>query len=240
MSESRLYRNAIKLDEQLKRDRRSSQLLSDDRMRKVAESAAKIGKPRNARNPLTVRDWAKSMQEIYSPKNPLLAIYGDANEETGIFEHTYYSNEVGEALNRLTQIDTGKKFLTDEQIVDLDTVVSGITRLYRDYDTVYFQGKRQNLTETAQRGVDNMQWIADERAKKGQRLKIIDKFKRWTDAYLYEIASPMAVIHDMERHDPNGVLSAAFEEVVYGQIGAQTMFANLMDPFETFYKENKG
>lgn len=240
MSESRLYRNAIKLDEQLKRDRRSSQLLSDDRMRKVAESAAKIGKPRNARNPLTVRDWAKSMQEIYSPKNPLLAIYGDANEETGIFEHTYYSNEVGEALNRLTQIDTGKKFLTDEQIVDLDTVVSGITRLYRDYDTVYFQGKRQSLTETAQRGVDNMQWIANERAKKGKRLGIVDKIRRWTDAYLYEIASPMAVIHDMERHDPNGVLSAAFEEVVYGQIGAQTMFANLMDPFETFYKENKG
>lgn len=240
MSESRLYRNAIKLDEQLKRDRRSSQLLSDDRMRKVAESAAKIGKPRNARNPLTVRDWAKSMQEIYSPKNPLLAVYGEINTETGAYDHTYYSNEVGEALNRLTQIDTGKKFLTDEQIVDLDTVVSGITRLYRDYDTVYFQGKRQSLTETAQRGVDNMQWIADERAKKGQRLKIIDKFKRWTDAYLYEIASPMAVIHDMERHDPNGVLSAAFEEVVYGQIGAQTMFANLMDPFETFYKENKG
>lgn len=240
MSESRLYRNAIKLDEQLKRDRRSSQLLSDDRMRKVAESAAKIGKPRNARNPLTVRDWAKSMQEIYSPKNPLLAVYGEINTETGAYDHTYYSNEVGEALNRLTQIDTGKKFLTDEQIVDLDTVVSGITRLYRDYDTVYFQGKRQSLTETAQRGVDNMQWIADERAKKGKRLGIIDKFKRWTDAYLYQIASPMAVIHDMERHDPNGVLSAAFEEVVYGQIGAQTMFANLMDPFETFYKENKG
>lgn len=240
MSESRLYRNAIKLDEQLKRDRRSSQLLSDDRMRKVAESAAKIGKPRNARNPLTVREWAKSMQEIYSPKNPLLAVYGEINTETGVYDHTYYSNEVGEALNRLTQIDTGKKFLTDEQIVDLDTVVSGITRLYRDYDTVYFQGKRQSLTETAQRGVDNMQWIADERAKKGKRLKIIDKFKRWTDAYLYEIASPMAVIHDMERHDPNGVLSAAFEEIVYGQIGAQTMFANLMDPFETFYKENKG
>ncbi len=240
MSESRLYRNAIKLDEQLKRNRRSSQLLSDDRMRKVAESAAKIGKPRNARNPLTVRDWAKSMQEIYSPKNPLLAIYGEADEKTGIFEHTYYSDEVGEALNRLTQIDTGKKFLTDEQIVDLDTVVSGITRLYRDYDTVYFQGKRQNLTETAQRGVDNMQWIADERAKKGKRLGIVDKIRRWTDAYLYEIASPMAVIHDMERHDPNGVLSAAFEEVVYGQIGAQTMFANLMDPFEAFYKENKG
>ena len=249
MSESRLYRNAIKLDEQLKRDRRSSQLLSDERMRKVAESAAKIGKPRNARNPLTVRDWAKSMQEIYSPKNPLLAIYGEADEETGKFEHTYYSNEVGEALNRLANIDTevyrnGKKvqvkYLTDEQIVDLDTVISGITRLYRDYDTVYFQGKRQSLTETAQRGVDNMQWIADERAKKGQRLKIIDKFKRWTDAYLYEIASPMAVIHDMERHDPNGVLSAAFEEIVYGQISAQTMFADLMNPFETFYKENKG
>lgn len=240
MSESRLYRNAIKLDEQLKRDRRSSQLLSDDRMRKVAESAAKIGKPRNARNPLTVRDWAKSMQEIYSPKNPLLAVYGEINTETGAYDHTYYSNEVGESLNRLTQIDTGKKFLTDEQIVDLDTVVSGITRLYRDYDTVYFQGKRQSLTETAQRGVDNMQWIANERAKKGKRLGIIDKIRRWTDAYLYEIASPMAVIHDMERHDPNGVLSAAFEEVVYGQIGAQTMFANLMDPFETFYKENKG
>jgi hypothetical protein len=249
MSESRLYRNAIKLDEQLKRDRRSSQLLSDERMRKVAESAAKIGKPRNARNPLTVRDWAKSMQEIYNPKNPLLAIYGEADEETGKFEHTYYSNEVGEALNRLAQIDTevyrnGKKvqvkYLTDEQIVDLDTVISGITRLYRDYDTVYFQGKRQSLTETAQRGVDNMQWIADERVKKGKRFGVIDKIKRWTDAYLYEIASPMAVIHDMERHDPNGVLSAAFEEIVYGQIGAQTMFADLMNPFETFYKENKG
>lgn len=249
MSESRLYRNAIKLDEQLKRDRRSSQLLSDERMRKVAESAAKIGKPRNARNPQTVRDWAKSMQEIYSPKNPLLAIYGEADEETGKFEYTYYSNEVGEALNRLANIDTevyrnGKKvqvkYLTDEQIVDLDTVISGITRLYRDYDTVYFQGKRQSLTETAQRGVDNMQWIADERAKKGKRFGVIDKIKRWTDAYLYEIASPMAVIHDMERHDPNGVLSASFEEIVYGQISAQTMFANLMNPFETFYKENKG
>lgn len=249
MSESRLYRNAIKLDEQLKRDRRSSQLLSDERMRKVAESAAKIGKPRNARNPQTVRDWAKSMQEIYSPKNPLLAIYGEADEETGKFEHTYYSNEVGEALNRLAQIDTevyrnGKKvqvkYLTDEQIVDLDTVISGITRLYRDYDTVYFQGKRQSLTETAQRGVDNMQWIADERVKKGKRFGVIDKIKRWTDAYLYQIASPMAVIHDMERHDPNGVLSAAFEEIVYGQISAQTMFADLMNPFETFYKENKG
>ena len=249
MSESRLYRNAIKLDEQLKRDRRSSQLLSDERMRKIAESAAKIGKPRNARNPLTVRDWAKSMQEIYSPKNPLLAIYGEADEETGKFEHTYYSNEVGEALNRLAQIDTevyrnGKKvqvkYLTDEQIVDLDTVISGITRLYRDYDTVYFQGKRQSLTETAQRGVDNMQWIADERVKKGKRFGVIDKIKRWTDAYLYQIASPMAVIHDMERHDPNGVLSAAFEEIVYGQISAQTMFADLMNPFETFYKENKG
>lgn len=249
MSESRLYRNAIKLDEQLKRDRRSSQLLSDERMRKVAESAAKIGKPRNARNPLTVRDWAKSMQEIYNPKNPLLAIYGEADEETGKFEHTYYSNEVGEALNRLANIDTevyrnGKKvqvkYLTDEQIVDLDTVISGITRLYRDYDTVYFQGKRQSLMETAQRGVDNMQWIADERVKKGKRFGVIDKIKRWTDAYLYEIASPMAVIHDMERHDPNGVLSAAFEEIVYGQISAQTMFADLMNPFETFYKENKG
>lgn len=249
MSESRLYRNAIKLDEQLKRDRRSSQLLSDERMRKVAESAAKIGKPRNARNSLTVRDWAKSMQEIYNPKNPLLAIYGEADEETGKFEHTYYSNEVGEALNRLANIDTEVyrnekkvqvKYLTDEQIVDLDTVISGITRLYRDYDTVYFQGKRQSLTETAQRGVDNMQWIADERVKKGKRFGVIDKIKRWTDAYLYEIASPMAVIHDMERHDPNGVLSAAFEEIVYGQISAQTMFADLMNPFETFYKENKG
>lgn len=249
MSESRLYRNAIKLDEQLKRDRRSSQLLSDERMRRVAESAAKIGKPRNARNPLTVRDWAKSMQEIYNQKNPLFAIYGEADEETGKFEHTYYSNEVGEALNRLAQIDTevyrnGKKvqvkYLTDEQIVDLDTVISGITRLYRDYDTVYFQGKRQSLTETAQRGVDNMQWIADERVKKGKRFGVIDKIKRWTDAYLYEIASPMAVIHDMERHDPNGVLSAAFEGIVYGQISAQTMFADLMNPFETFYKENKG
>lgn len=249
MSESRLYRNAIKLDEQLKRDRRSSQLLSDERMWRVAESAAKIGKPRNARNPLTVRDWAKSMQEIYNQKNPLLAIYGEADEETGKFEHTYYSNEVGEALNRLANIDTevyrnGKKvqvkYLTDEQIVDLDTVISGITRLYRDYDTVYFQGKRQSLTETAQRGVDNMQWIADERVKKGKRFGVIDKIKRWTDAYLYQIASPMAVIHDMERHDPNGVLSAAFEEIVYGQISAQTMFADLMNPFETFYKENKG
>lgn len=246
-SEYLLYRAGIDLEQRLKRDRRSNELFQDAGVREIAKAAVKLAMPRNVRNPAAVLSFAKTMQDIYSPKNPLLAIYGEADKKTGEYENTYYNPEVGDALNRLTQIDTevyrrGKKvknkYLTDAQMIDLQTVVSGIDRLYREYDTVYYQGKRVGLTETAQKGVDNLLWIEENRNKKGK--KWYAPLKNFIGGYLRETVSPLVVVRNLEMHDPNGVLSKYYEEVVRGDLNTRTMTANLMDTFEKFYKENKG
>lgn len=246
-SEYQLYRAGIDLEQRLKRDKRSNKLFQDAGVREIANAAVKLAKPRNVRNPVAVLSFAKAMQDIYSPKNPLLAIYGEADKKTGEYENTYYNPEVGDALNRLTQIDTevyrrGKKvknkYLTDAQVIDLQTVVSGIDRLYREYDTVYYQGKRVGLTETAQQGVDNLLWIEENRNKKGK--KWYAPLKNFIGGYLRETVSPLVVVRNLEMHDPNGVLSKYYEEVVRGDLNTRTMTANLMDTFEKFYKENKG
>lgn len=246
-SEYLLYRSGIDLEQRLKRDRRSNELFQDAGVREIANAAVKLAMPRNVRNPASVLSFAKAMQDIYSPKNPLLAIYGEADKETGEYKNTYYNPEVGDALNRLTQIDTevyrrGKKvknkYLTDAQVIDLQTVVSGIDRLYREYDTVYYQGKRVGLTETAQKGVDNLLWIEENRNKKGK--KWYAPLKNFLGGYLREVVSPLVVLRNLEMHDPNGVLSKYYEEVVRGDLSTRTMTANLMDTFEKFYKENKG
>ena len=246
-SEYLLYRAGIDLEQRLKRDRRSNELFQDAGVREIANAAVKLAMPRNVRNPAAVLFFAKTMQDIYRPKNPLLAIYGEADKKTGEYENTYYNPEVGDALNRLTQIDTevyrrGKKvknkYLTDAQMIDLQTVVSGIDRLYREYDTVYYQGKRVGLTETAQKGVDNLLWIEENRNKKGK--KWYAPLKNFIGGYLRETVSPLVVVRNLEMHDPNGVLSKYYEEVVRGDLNTRTMTANLMDTFEKFYKENKG
>ena len=246
-SEYQLYRAGIDLEQRLKRDKRSNKLFQDAGVREIANAAVKLAKPRNVRNPVAVLSFAKAMQDIYSPKNPLLAIYGEADKKTGEYENTYYNPEVGDALNRLTQIDTevyrrGKKvknkYLTDAQVIDLQTVVSGIDRLYREYDTVYYQGKRVGLTETAQQGVDNLLWIEENRNKNGK--KWYAPLKNFIGGYLRETVSPLVVVRNLEMHDPNGVLSKYYEEVVRGDLNTRTMTANLMDTFEKFYKENKG
>ena len=246
-SEYQLYRSGIDLEQRLKRDRRSNKLFQDVGVREIANAAVKLAKPRNVRNPVAVLSFAKAMQDIYSPKNPLLAIYGEVDKKTGEYENTYYNPEVGDALNRLTQIDTevyrrGKKVknkhLTDAQVIDLQTVVSGIDRLYREYDTVYYQGKRVGLTETAQQGVDNLLWIEENRNKKNK--KWYAPLKNFIGGYLRETVSPLVVVRNLEMHDPNGVLSKYYEEVVRGDLNTRTMTANLMDTFEKFYKENNG
>ena len=246
-SEYQLYRSGIDLEQRLKRNQRSNKLFQDAGVRVIANAAVKLAKPRNVRNPVAVLSFAKAMQDIYSPKNPLLAIYGEADKKTGEYENTYYNPEVGDALNRLTQIDTevyrrGKKvknkYLTDAQVIDLQTVVSGIDRLYREYDTVYYQGKRVGLTETAQQGVDNLLWIEENRNKKNK--KWYAPLKNFIGGYLRETVSPLVVVRNLEMHDPNGVLSKYYEEVVRGDLNTRTMTANLMDTFEKFYKENKG
>ena len=255
MSEARLYRSGAWLEELVKRDRKANNLLSDERMRKIAETAVRIAKPRNARKPSVVKSWAESLSKIYRPDNQLLSVYGEVDTDAnGTYSATYYDANVGEALQRLTEIvpnievKDGKtierSLLTDEQIVDLETVVSGITRLYRTYDTVFLDGKRVSLTETAKSGVENMQWVNEtKKSKKGERGKVgeaLDTAKSAVNSYLISVTNPLSTVRSFERHQPNGVLSQAYEAIVYGQVQAQTMFAELMQPFEDFYRENKG
>lgn len=93
-------------------------------------------------------------------------------------------------------------------------------------------------TETAQQGVDNLLWIEENRNKKGK--KWYAPLKNFLGGYLREVVSPLVVLRNLEMHDPNGVLSKYYEEVVRGDLNTRTMTANLMDTFEKFYKENNG
>lgn len=241
MAEARLFRDAMELENLIKRDRQLHSFFQDERVKKLSESAARIGKPRNARNPSTVREWAKAMLEVYNPKNELMQIDGESD--------TYADPQVVEALQRLSQIDENvyrngekrkNKYLTDEQVIDLQTAVSGLKRLYREYDTVFLNGKRVSLTDTAKKGIDNFKWILERNEKKGKRFTFLEKSSLFGKDYIYEIASPLSVIADMEFHDPNGVLTQAYENIVYGQMKSQVQLATLSEPFEKFYKENKG
>lgn len=241
MAEARLFRDAMELENLIKRDRQLHSFFQDERVKKLSESAARIGKPRNARNPSTVREWAKAMLEVYNPKNELMQIDGEMD--------TYADPVVVEALERLSQIEENvyrngekrkNKYLTDEQVIDLQTAVSGLKRLYREYDTVFLNGKRVSLTDTAQKGIDNFKWILERNEKKGKRFTFLEKSALFGKDYIYEIASPLSVIADMEFHDPNGVLTQAYENIVYGQMKSQVQLAMLSEPFEKFYKENKG
>lgn len=241
MAEARLFRDAMELENLIKRDRQLHSFFQDERVKKLSESAARIGKPRNARNPSTVREWAKAMLEVYNPQNELMQIDGEMD--------TYADPVVVEALERLSQIEENvyrngekrkNKYLTDEQVIDLQTAVSGLKRLYREYDTVFLNGKRVSLTDTAQKGIDNFKWILERNEKKGKRFTFLEKSALFGKDYIYEIASPLSVIADMEFHDPNGVLTQAYENIVYGQMKSQVQLATLSEPFEKFYKENKG
>lgn len=241
MAEARLFRDAMELENLIKRDRQLHSFFHDERVKKLSESAARIGKPRNARNPSTVREWAKAMLEVYNPKNELMQIDGESD--------TYADPQVVEALQRLSQIEENvyrngekrkNKYLTDEQVIDLQTAVSGLKRLYREYDTVFLNGKRVSLTDTAQKGIDNFKWILERNEKKGKRFTFLEKSALFGKDYIYEIASPLSVIADMEFHDPNGVLTQAYENIVYGQMKSQVQLATLSEPFEKFYKDNKG
>ncbi len=165
-----------------------------------------------------------------SKDGPLAKINENFEERLSQIEENVYRN--GEKRKN--------KYLTDEQVIDLQTAVSGLKRLYREYDTVFLNGKRVSLTDTAQKGIDNFKWILERNEKKGKRFTFLEKSALFGKDYIYEIASPLSVIADMEFHDPNGVLTQAYENIVYGQMKSQVQLATLSEPFEKFYKENKG
>ena len=145
-------------------------------------------------------------------------------------EHSYYDQNVRDAIDFLKENVGSIKPLSFEELQAVNVVLGGIRNLYRTYDVIRRNGKNESLTEMAERGIATL-----ESAKKYQK-------RNWVSRKLFEIGTqivePRVVIEMMEGYQ-NGAMTRLFDDLTAGETKAQSVKIALLEEVDAFLKEHK-
>lgn len=150
-----------------------------------------------------------------------------------------YSDEVKEAI---VGISTGEGNLSEEEERGLAKILGNMDKILRDYDKVVVNGKRESATELAKKEVELLdRYIQYYTGRKKNTLfsVLMRRAKKFTRNMMYTIIAPEQVVMSLEQFDKDGVLTRLYRNVLQGETGMGAMYADLMTPFEDYFRKHK-
>lgn len=194
----------------------------------------------------STREGIRAFLPWYTADNPILndnAADDFFNSLGGAQNNVFGKFDAG-MRGMMEALANGEGDISGQEIEYLQKVISGIGRLYVTYGKVKINGKWREGTALAEghyheqerlNKVLRAQKDDDGKVQKGVR-KIWRVVK---ESYLYGVVSPEAVLRDLENHSKDGVLSALYRDIRYGEAEAKKVRALILQPVAQFFAEHK-
>lgn len=194
----------------------------------------------------STREGIRAFLPWYTADNPILndnAADDFFNSLGGAQNNVFGKFDAG-MRGMMEALANGEGDISGQEIEYLQKVISGIGRLYVTYGKVKINGKWREGTALAEghyheqerlNKVLRAQKDDDGKVQKGVR-KIWRVVK---ESYLYGVVSPEAVLRDLENHSKDGVLSALYRDIRYGEAEAKKVRTLILQPVAQFFAEHK-
>lgn len=194
----------------------------------------------------STREGIRAFLPWYTADNPILndnaaddffnSLGGEKNNVFGKFD--------AGMRGMMEALANGEGDISGQEIEYLQKVISGIGRLYVTYGKVKINGKWREGTALAEEHYHEQERLNKVlRARKdddGKVQKGVRKIWRVVkESYLYGVVSPEAVLRDLENHSKDGVLSALYRDIRYGEAEAKKVRALILQPVAQFFAEHK-
>lgn len=194
----------------------------------------------------STREGIRAFLPWYTADNPILndnAADDFFNSLGGAQNNVFGKFDAG-MRGMMEALANGEGDISGQEIEYLQKVISGIGRLYVTYGKVKINGKWREGTALAEEHYHEQERLNKVlRARKdddGKVQKGVRKIWRVVkESYLYGVVSPEAVLRDLENHSKDGVLSALYRDIRYGEAEAKKVRALILQPVAQFFAEHK-
>ena len=209
----------------------SSSVLANPLLDAWAKELGKI-KYRSDVRKASARKILASFSQFYNENNDVLKDYL-TKEENGL---GFDENVLGalELLNaNLSNEEMNFRPLNAEELRAAEVILGAADALFRNFDTVFVDGKRQLTQEIAEKELDILRQGKD---------RDYTKFfgaHRAIERYLKGVSDPRSVIRSMEHYNPDGLLTHLYKNITDGETAAQKQNIVFLTPFEEFLKKHK-
>ena len=129
--------------------------------------------------------------------------------------------------------DVNYKPLTAEELKAAEVILGAADALFRNFDTVIVDGKREMTQEVATEAIDILKSVPPSEAKKLVKVQIAAQHG------LKNAVDPRAVIKSLDHYDENGVLTRLYKGITDGETAANKQYIDFIKPFEDFLKTHK-
>lgn len=194
----------------------------------------------------STREGIRAFLPWYTADNPILndnAADDFFNSLGGAQNNVFGKFDAG-MRGMMEALANGEGDISGQEIEYLQKVISGIGRLYVTYGKVKINGKWREGTALAEGHYHEQERLNKVlRARKdddGKVQKGVRKIWRIVkESYLYGVVSPEAVLRDLENHSKDGVLSALYRDIRYGEAEAKKVRALILQPVAQFFADHK-
>ena len=221
------------------KDYTSAALLNSRELNGMIDVLLKIKTPwRLKQNGGDVRRAIKLfVDEFYNPQNPLFGNTGehvqtqDEEAETLMWSASIYNDAklLADRVGKASENDA----LTLEEMQALERVIKEVSKIYREFDAVWVNGKRALAKQVAAYIYSDM--VSSIRTgKKNGLWQAIEK------GYVYRTLDPRAVFRSLEGFSREGRFTALLDDVQRGEIEAQAEYLRMIAPLQEFIDKTKG
>jgi hypothetical protein len=194
----------------------------------------------------STREGIRAFLPWYTADNPILndnAADDFFNSLGGAQNNVFGKFDAG-MRGMMEALANGEGDISGQEIEYLQKVISGIGRLYVTYGKVKINGKWREGTALAEEHYHEQERLNKVlRARKDDDSKVQKGVRKiWRvvkESYLYGVVSPEAVLRDLENHSKDGVLSALYRDIRYGEAEAKKVRALILQPVAQFFAEHK-
>lgn len=221
------------------KDYTSAALLNSRELNGMIDVLLKIKTPwRLKQNGGDVRRAIKLfVDEFYNPENKLFGNTGehvqtqDEEAETLLWSASIYNDArlLADRVGKESENDA----LTLEEMKALERVIKEVTKIYREFDQAWVNGKRVLAKQVAADVYADMVKSVGKNAKSGTLKKI-------KQGYFYRTLDARAVFRELENYSRGGRLTALFDELQRGEIEAQAEYLRMIAPLQEFIDKTKG
>lgn len=135
--------------------------------------------------------------------------------------------------NNIADKNVNFKPLSLEELQAAEVILGAADALFRNFDTVVIDGKRELTQTLAEQEIEILQSGDPKEYKKFVKAMLL------AQKYLNNATDPRAVIKWLEHYDENGILTKLFKSITDGETASMKQNVVFMTPFEDFLKKHK-
>lgn len=135
--------------------------------------------------------------------------------------------------NNIADKNVNFKPLSLEELQAAEVILGAADALFRNFDTVVIDGKRELTHTLAEQEIEILQSGDPKEYKKFVKAMLL------AQKYLNNATDPRAVIKWLEHYDENGILTKLFKSITDGETASMKQNVVFMTPFEDFLKKHK-